>query len=147
MDDKITRLEFIKKLFALGIGGVVALITIPKVLSTDILFRDIRNTNFGGSNVTSTGAGIFNNVTETSPTLVKLNQYTPQSIINGYPINATEPEFTYTDGALTKVEYPSGFYKELAYNVDGSLNTITYSNGTVKTMVWVSESLDRIEVT
>jgi hypothetical protein len=77
---------------------------------------------------------------------LKLDQATPQEIINGYPINASEPEFTYTAGVLTRVDYPSGFYKVLAYNVDGTLNTITYSNGTVKTMNWDAGLLESIGV-
>jgi hypothetical protein len=76
-----------------------------------------------------------------------LDQTTPQSIINGSPINLSEPEFTYTGGALTRVDYPSGFYKTLSYNVDGTLNVITYSNGHTKTMVWSSGNLTEIETT
>jgi len=83
---------------------------------------------------------------ETDPFSVHLDQEEPQEIVNGYPINASEPEFTYTDGLLTRVDYPSGFYKVLAYNVDGTLNTITYSSGTVKTMVWSSGILQSIGV-
>lgn len=80
-------------------------------------------------------------------TYVKLDQTAPQSIINGYPINASEPSFTYTGGVLTQVDYPSGFNKVLAYNGDGTLDTITYSNGVIKTMVWSSGVLQSIEVT
>jgi len=41
MAEKINRLDFLKKLGALGIGGAIALITIPKVFSTDLWFRDV----------------------------------------------------------------------------------------------------------
>jgi hypothetical protein len=84
---------------------------------------------------------------ETDPLSLHLDQTTPQSIINGYPINASQPSFTYTTGVLTKVDYPSGFNKVLAYNLDGTLDTITYSNGVIKTMVWSSGVLQNIIVT
>jgi len=55
MAEKINRLDFLKKLGALGIGGAIALTTIPKVFSTDLWFRDITTTNFGSSNITTSG--------------------------------------------------------------------------------------------
>jgi hypothetical protein len=79
--------------------------------------------------------------------VMNLDQTDPQEVINGYPINASEPSFTYSSGVLTRVDYPSGFYKELAYNMDGTLNTITYSNATVKTMNWSGGLLQSIGVT
>lgn len=77
---------------------------------------------------------------------LKIDQTSPQKVINRYPINASMPTFTYTAGVLTRVDYPSGFYKVLAYNLDGTLNTITYSNGTVKTMNWSGGLLQSIGV-
>ena len=45
----------------------------------------------------------------------------------------TSPEFTYTSGLLTRVDYDHGEYKILAYNSDDQLTTVTlyHHNGNV----------------
>ena len=58
---------------------------------------------------------------------LKLDQTTPQTIINGVPANLSEPTFTYTDGLLTKISYPSGYEKNFTYNVDETLDEIDYN--------------------
>lgn len=58
--------------------------------------------------------------------------------------------FTYTDGKLTNITYSNGTEKELAYNMDGTLNTltITYPDETpiVKTLSWDAGVLEGISV-
>jgi hypothetical protein len=58
---------------------------------------------------------------------LKLDQTTPQAIINGVPANLSEPTFTYTAGLLTKISYPSGYEKNFTYNVDETLDEIDYN--------------------
>lgn len=58
---------------------------------------------------------------------LKLDQATPQPIVNGSPINLSEPTFTYTAGMLTRISYPSGYKKNFTYNVDETLDEIDYN--------------------
>ena len=37
----------------------------------------------------------------------------------------TDPEFTYTDGRVSRIDYASGAYKTFTYSVDGTLAAIT----------------------
>lgn len=51
----------------------------------------------------------------------------------------TNPQFTYTDGLLTRVDYDGNVYKTLSYNTDGQLTTVVFSqNGstTTKTLTY-----------
>lgn len=41
----------------------------------------------------------------------------------------TGPAFTYTLGILTRIDYDGGQFKILAYNLNGSLNTIALTDG------------------
>ena len=78
---------------------------------------------------------------------LKLDQTTPQPIVNGPVIELSEPSFTYNvDGTLSKIEYPSGYYKEYSYNVDGTLDEIDFNGEYTKTLVWSGGVLQSIEV-
>ena len=66
--------------------------------------------------------------------------------ITGAVIVKSSPSFTYTSGKLTRIDYPSGAYKEFTYNLDGTLNTITHSDSSVKTLVWSSGVLQSIGI-
>lgn len=51
----------------------------------------------------------------------------------------TGPEFTYTDGLLTRVDYDGGQYKTLSYNTDDQLTTVVLVDGsstTTKTLTY-----------
>lgn len=82
--------------------------------------------------------------TETDPLSIHLDQTTPQYILNGSPVNLAEPEFTYTAGVLTRIDYPSGYYKAFTYNVDGTLASIDYNGEHTKTFTYASEILQSI---
>jgi hypothetical protein len=59
--------------------------------------------------------------------------------ISGGGVTLSNPTFTYTSGALTSVAYTGGHTKALAYNGDGTLNTVvTTINGqaTTKTLTY-----------
>jgi len=47
--------------------------------------------DFDDENLTTTGTGTFNSIIETTPTLLKLDQTTAQTIINGVPLLDTTP--------------------------------------------------------
>ena len=61
-----------------------------------------------------------------------------------------QPTFTYTSGKLTNITYSNGTLKDLVYNLDGTLATltITYPAQTpiVKTFNWSSGVLQNITV-
>jgi hypothetical protein len=82
--------------------------------------------------------------TETDPLSLHLDQTEPQYILNGSPVNLAEPEFTYTTGVLTRIDYPSGYYKAFTYNVDGTLASIDYNGEHTKTFTYASEILQSI---
>ena len=44
----------------------------------------------------------------------------------GGQANPTNPDFTYTNGLLTRVDYDHGEYKILAYNADDQLTSVTF---------------------
>lgn len=75
---------------------------------------------------------------------LKLDQTEPQYILNGSSVNLAEPEFTYTAGVLTRIDYPSGYYKAFTYNVDGTLASIDYNGEHTKTFTYASEILQSI---
>ena len=62
-----------------------------------------------------------------------VDQTTPQYITNGSPVGLAQPTFTYSLGALTRIDYPSGFFKAFSYNPDGSLAGINLNNQHAKT--------------
>jgi hypothetical protein len=82
------------------------------------------------------------------PQYLRIDQTTPQYIINGSPASLAEPTFTYNiDGTLQRIDYPLGQYKAFTYNIDGTLNTIDLNGAYTKTLVWSSGVLQSIGVT
>ncbi len=68
----------------------------------------------------------------------------------GEPIaGESGPEFTWVLGKLTRIDYDSGNYKVLSYNVDGLLSVSDYHVGSVITRQTffynVDNSINRIE--
>lgn len=57
-----------------------------------------------------------------------------------------EPTFTYTDGKLTRIDYPTGYYKAMTYNADGTLNEVDYNGVFTKTMVWTDGALTGVTI-
>lgn len=88
----------------------------------------------------------YDSTSSLGTTYVKLDQTTPQYIINGSSVVLAEPSFTYTDGKLTRIDYPSGYYKELSYNVDGTLASVDYNGEHTKTFTYSSGVLQSIGV-
>lgn len=77
---------------------------------------------------------------------LKLDQSVPQYIENGSQVGLAEPSFTYASGALSRIDYPSGYYKEFAYNVDGTLAFVDYNGEHSKTFTYLSGVLQSIAV-
>lgn len=75
-----------------------------------------------------------------------LDQTTPQYIEDGSPVVLAEPTFTYTSGVLTRIDYPSGYYKILSYNLDGTLNEIDFNGDYEKSFSYTDGLLTKIEV-
>jgi len=90
----------------------------------------------------SSGSG-----SETDPLSLHLDQTTPEYIINGKPVGLDEPSFTYAAGVLTRIDYPNGYYKEFAYNGDGTLASVDYGGIHSKTFAYSSGALTSISVT
>ena len=98
----ITKKDFLKKLGILGIGGALALITIPKVFSADLLFKDLSNISFGSGTVTGRmrkrcvqSFGSADNLTPTSDT-ADIYQFSTDAVAGTLTVN--NPSGTPNDG-------------------------------------------------
>ena len=69
------------------------------------------------------------------------------TLLDGAVIGLSEPTLTYTDGVLTRIDYPNGSYKVLSYNPDGTLGTVDYNGEYTKSFVYSSGILQSINVT
>lgn len=62
--------------------------------------------------------------------------YPSASSSDGQEANPTDPDFTYTDGVLTRIDYKGGEYKVLTYSGDALTQLDYISNGFTKRKVF-----------
>ena len=98
------------------------LIIDPKEVGTGVV-------NLNGGNLTTTGIGTFLNIVETTPTLLKLDQTTPQSVINGQPNFMSgakiDPTGTFDFSTIAGVSTSFGIYNPIPDDT-GQYSIVTY---------------------
>jgi hypothetical protein len=81
-----------------------------------------------------------------SGSYVTLDQSTPTPVTDGDIVVLTDKTLTYTSGSLTRVDYPSSYYKILAYNIDGTLASVDYNGEHTKSFTYTSGELTGVSI-